>query len=73
MRMTIALSCRQVGATRRVGTFRAVSRAFVLSEVPERAPGGGAEKAWARRMDKGPNPGENEKPGTQLDRFSLSK
>jgi hypothetical protein len=24
---------------------------------------------WARRMDEGPNPGENEKPGARLDRF----
>jgi hypothetical protein len=40
MRTTTALSHRQVGATRRAGTFRAVSRAFVSSRVPERAPVG---------------------------------
>jgi hypothetical protein len=33
-------SCRQVGATRRAGRFLAVSRAFLSSGVPERAPGG---------------------------------
>jgi hypothetical protein len=39
-RTTTALSRRQVGATRRAGTFLAVSRVFVSSGVPERAPGG---------------------------------
>jgi hypothetical protein len=28
--------------------------------------------AWARRMDEGPNPGENEEPGARLGRFSPS-
>jgi hypothetical protein len=40
MRTTIGLSRRQVGATRRVETFCAVSRTFVSSGVPERALGG---------------------------------
>jgi hypothetical protein len=71
MRTTTALSRRQVGASRCAGTFRTVFRAFVSSGVPERAPGG-AGMAWARRMDKGPNPGKNEEPRARLDRFSLS-
>jgi hypothetical protein len=29
--------------------------------------------AWARRMDEGPNPDENEEPGTRLGQFSLSR
>jgi hypothetical protein len=37
MRTTTALSRRQVGATRRAGSFLAVSRAFLSSGVPERA------------------------------------
>jgi hypothetical protein len=45
---------------------------FLSSGVPERAPGGPV-MAWARRMDEGPNPGENEEPGTRLDRFSPSE
>jgi hypothetical protein len=40
MRMTTALSHRQVGATRHAGTFLAILRAFLSSGVPERAPGG---------------------------------
>jgi hypothetical protein len=40
MRTTTVLSRRQVGATRRAGTFLAVSRAFLSSGVPERAPEG---------------------------------
>jgi hypothetical protein len=40
MRTTTDLSRRQVGATRRAGTFLAVSRAFLSSGVPERAPEG---------------------------------
>jgi hypothetical protein len=40
MRTTTALSHRQVGATRRAGTFLAVFRVFVSFGVPERAPGG---------------------------------
>jgi hypothetical protein len=28
--------------------------------------------AWARRMDLGPNPGENEEPGARLDRIPPS-
>jgi hypothetical protein len=35
-----ALSRRQLGATRRAGSFLAVSRAFLSSGVPERAPEG---------------------------------
>jgi hypothetical protein len=38
MRMTICLSRRQVGSTRRAGTFLDVSRAFVSSGLPERVP-----------------------------------
>jgi hypothetical protein len=37
MRTTTALSRRQVGATRRAGSFLAVSRAFLSFGVPERA------------------------------------
>jgi hypothetical protein len=40
MRTTTALSRRQVGTTRRAGIFLAVSRAFLSSGVPERAPEG---------------------------------
>ena len=40
MRTTIGFSRRQVGATRRAGSFLAVSRAFVSSGVPERSLGG---------------------------------
>jgi hypothetical protein len=40
IRATTELSHRQVGATRRAGTFLGVSRAFVSSGVPERTPGG---------------------------------
>jgi hypothetical protein len=40
MRTTTALSRRQVGASRRAGNFLAVSRAFLSSRVPERAPEG---------------------------------
>jgi hypothetical protein len=40
MRTTTALSRRQVGATRRAGIFLAVSRAFLSSGVPGRAPEG---------------------------------
>jgi hypothetical protein len=40
MRTTTALSYRQVGATRRAGTFLDVSRAFVSSRLSERALGG---------------------------------
>jgi hypothetical protein len=77
MRTTTGLSRRQVGATRRAGTFLGVSRAFVSSGLPERAPGGGeggagAGMACARRMDENPNPGENEEPRTRLGRFSPS-
>jgi hypothetical protein len=68
MRTTIALSRRQVGATRRAGTFIGFSRAFVSSGLPERAPGG-LGIAWARRMDESPNPGENEEPGARLGLF----
>jgi hypothetical protein len=41
MRTTIGLSRRQVGATRRAGTFLDVSRAFVSSGHPKRARGAG--------------------------------
>jgi hypothetical protein len=44
MRTTIALSRRQVGATRRAGTFLAVSRTFLSSGVPERVPEG---RGWS--------------------------
>jgi hypothetical protein len=71
MRTTTALSRQQVGATRRAGTFLAVSRVFVSSGVPEHA-SGGPGMAWARRMDEGPNPGENEEPGARLGHFSPS-
>jgi hypothetical protein len=37
------LSRRQVGATRRVGSFLAYSRTFLSSEVPERAP---EDRGW---------------------------
>jgi hypothetical protein len=40
MRMTTALSRRQVRATRRAGTSLGFSRAFVSSRLPERGPGG---------------------------------
>jgi hypothetical protein len=40
MRTTTALSRRQVGATRHARNFLAVSRAFLSSRVPERAPEG---------------------------------
>jgi hypothetical protein len=44
MRTTTALSRRQVGATRRAENFLAVSRAFLSSGVPERAPEG---RGWS--------------------------
>jgi hypothetical protein len=72
MRTAIGLSRRQVGATWRAGTFLDVSRAFVSSELPERAPGG-AGMIWARQMDENPNPGENENPRVRLDHFSPSR
>jgi hypothetical protein len=40
MRTTTVLSRRQVGATRRAGSFLIVSRAFLSSGVPESAPEG---------------------------------
>jgi hypothetical protein len=43
MRMMTAVSRRQVGATKRARTFLAVSRVFVSSGVPKRAPGGGED------------------------------
>jgi hypothetical protein len=33
----------------------------------------GAGMAWARRMDEGPNPGENEQLGVRLSRFCRPK
>jgi hypothetical protein len=44
MRTTTAHSRQQVGATRRAGIFLAVSRAFLSSGVPERAPEG---RGWS--------------------------
>jgi hypothetical protein len=50
MRTTTALSRRQLGATRRAGSFLTVSRAFLLSKVPERAPKGRGWPGLARWM-----------------------
>jgi hypothetical protein len=44
MRTTTALSRQQVGATRRAVSFLDVSRAFLSSRVPERAPEG---RGWS--------------------------
>jgi hypothetical protein len=70
MRTTTAHSRRQVGATRRAGIFLAFSHAFLSSGVPKRP--GRPEMAWTRRMEEGPDPGENEDPGARLGRFTPS-
>jgi hypothetical protein len=72
MRTTTAHSRRQVGATRRAGIFLALSRARVSFVRSPRARPGRPGMAWARRMDEGPDPGENEDPGTRLGRFTQS-
>jgi hypothetical protein len=44
---------------------------FSLVRSPRAHPGGPG-LAWARRMDLGPNPGENEEPGARLGRIPPS-
>jgi hypothetical protein len=65
MKTTIGFSRRQVGATSHAGSFLGVSRAFVSSRLPERSRG----MTCTPRMDKSPNPDENEDPGARLGRF----
>jgi hypothetical protein len=64
MRTTTALSRRQISGSL---PFRAH---FFRPESPSAPRKAGM--AWARRMDKGSNPSENEDLGAQLNRFSSS-
>jgi hypothetical protein len=74
MRTTTAHSRQQVGATRPAGTRGNFPRLFACVSFVRspRACPGRPGMAWARRMDEGPDPGENEDPGARLGRFTPS-
>jgi hypothetical protein len=72
MRTTTAHSRRQVRDTRRAGIFVAFSRVFLSFVWSPRARLERPGMAWARWMDEGPDPGENEDPGARLGRFTPS-